>query len=383
MQVSAILRLMAQKTEKATPKKLRDAMRKGQVAKSQDFPAAFTFAVSLAATLCAMPFLFRWVGGFLLSIFSNIHKLSGPDQLPALFWEAALVILKASVPICLVTAITGMIVHFVATGPVWAPEIFKPDIKKFNPIDNLKAKFKLKTWFELIKSLFKICGACVIMYFTLMRAIGTLTTTCKLPLIEALVLLSHFIFEVVWQVGIFFVVVAVADLIFQKQSFAKEMKMEKFEVKQEFKNTDGNPEIKGKRKQLFQEIAYQEGPASTMSKARAVITNPTHLAIAIGYERELDPAPFICMIGKETVAKLIIKEAEKQNIPVLRNIGLAHTLWEEGEEWEYVPEHTFEAMAAILKWLESLEASHDSDEEELLPELPEGFEPQNSYASLI
>ncbi|MCB1135594.1 MAG: flagellar type III secretion system protein FlhB, partial [Chlamydiia bacterium] len=336
---------MAEKTEKATPKKLRDAMRKGQVAKSQDFPAAFTFIVSLAATLWMMEWIFQWIGVFTAQLLQGAPQLHDVRRLPDVMQEAVYVILKCSLPVCMVTAFMGVIVHYVSTGPVWAPEVFKPNIKKFNPIDNLKAKFEMKTFFELIKSIFKITGAGILIYFTVRRALPQLVTLCKIPLLHALIIFAHFVFEVVWQVGLFFITVAIADLIFQKRNFAKEMKMEKFEVKQEYKNTEGNPQLKSKRRQIAQEIAYQDGPLAGLKKARAVVVNPTHIAIAIGYERDEDPAPFIAAISRDYMAAAIVKEAKRLGLPILRNIWLAHELWEHGEEWEYVPEDTFEVMA--------------------------------------
>jgi type III secretion protein U len=154
--------------------------------------------------------------------------------------------------------------------------------------------------------------------------------------------------------------VAVADFVYQKKTFANEMKMEKFEVKQEFKNSEGDPHIKGKRKQIAQEIAYQEGPTGGVKRAQAVVTNPTHLAIAIGYERKVDAAPYILAMGKDILAARIVKVAEQHNIPILRNIPLAHKLWEEGEIYEYVPEETYEALAEIMRWIAALEEGTES-----------------------
>ena len=170
--------------------------------------------------------------------------------------------------------------------------------------------------------------------------------------------------EVVWKVTLFFVVIAVADLAYQKYNFANEMKMEKFEVKQEYKNTEGDPKIKSKRKEIAREIAYGDGASGHVKKSKAVVTNPTHLAIAIGFEKELDPAPYILMKGADSMAQHIIKLAEEHGVPVMRNIPLARQLWEYGEEFHYVPEDTYEALAEILRWIESLEAGAELDEYE-------------------
>lgn len=355
---------MGEKTEKATPKKLRDARKKGQVAKSQDFPAAFTFIVSLAVTMSMIGSLFDRLGGFVVNIFTEVATLQAQAQtsIPNLFYIGMNNILAAALPILMVVAAIGVFVNVVVTGPVFAPEVFKPNIKKFNPIDNLKSKFKMKTLFELAKSMFKITGAGIIIYLTLMKALPVLVTLVGMPTIGALAIYGHFLFEIIYKVGLFFITVAILDLAYQKHSFAKSMMMEKFDIKQEFKNSEGDPQIKGKRKQIAQEIAYSDGPAAGVKKAKAIITNPVHLAIAVGYERDKDPAPFIAAMGSSHVAALIIKEAERLGIPIMRNIRLAHKLWEEGEIWEYVPEHTYEALSEVLRWVASLESGEEDAE---------------------
>jgi type III secretion protein U len=345
---------MGEKTEKATPKKLKDAKKKGQVAKSQDLPAAFTFMASVAIVLALAGTLYHEMSDFLISAF---HSVTNPDlgvSILALFYKAIEVIFLASIPTLGLVTLLGVTVTFLTVGPVFAPEVFKFDIKKFNPVDNLKAKFKLKTLVELLKSLVKIGVASYIIYLVMYKSIPVLIQTVSMPITGALIVFHAFLLEVVVKVGLFFLVIAVADFIYQKMSFAKEMKMEKFEIKQEYKNSEGDPQIKSKRKQIAQEIAYQDGPSGGVKRAQAVVTNPTHLAIAIGYEREVDVAPYILAMGKDALAERMIKVAEQYDIPVLRNIPLAHTLWDEGEIYDYVPEETYEALAEILRWVASL-----------------------------
>ena len=120
------------------------------------------------------------------------------------------------------------------------------------------------------------------------------------------------------------------------------------------KNSEGDPQIKGKRKEIAREIAYSAGPAAGVKKSKAVITNPVHLAIAIGYESH-SPAPYILAMGKNYSAQVIIREAEQYNIPILRNIGLAHQLFEEGILFDFVPESSYEPIAEIIRWVASLE----------------------------
>jgi len=347
---------MAEKTEKATPKKLKDARKKGQVAKSQDLPSAFTFIVSLWVVMASTAFLYHKLGDFLIATFKAVPVSNLAEKLGGVFQEAFLVIFLASLPAMVLVSMVGVLINFLAVGPVFSTEVFKPDIKKFNPVENLKQKFKLKTLVELIKSCLKIFVASWIIYDVMYASIPTLIQAVAMPISSALMIFYAFTMEVIIKVGLFFIVVAVADFAYQKYNFGKEMMMEKFEIKQEYKNTEGNPEIKGKRRQIAQEIAYSEGPAGGVRRAQAVVTNPTHLAVALGYEREVDPAPYIISMGEGYKAAEMVKMAKKLNVPIVRNIKLAHRLWEDGEIYEYVPEDSYEAIAEIMRWIVALES---------------------------
>ncbi len=345
---------MADKTEKATPKKLRDAKKKGQVAKSQDLPSAFTFVVSIWVTLGMADYLYHQMSDFLVAAFRNIPHDDLPNIISQFWINSYSVIFAASMPILCLVSLMGVAITFLTVGPVFAPEVFKFDPKKFDPIQNLKAKFKLKTFVELIKSCIKIGIASWLIYGVMYNSLPVLIRTASIPTAGALLVFNSFLMEVVLKVGLFFLFVAIADFAYQKYDFGKEMMMEKFEVKQEYKNTEGDPHIKSKRRQIAQEIAYSEGPTGGVRRAQAVVTNPTHIAVAIGYNKEMDAAPFIIAMGKDILAERIITIAKQSEIPIIRNIKLARRLWDEGEVHEFVPEDTYEALAEILRWISSL-----------------------------
>ncbi|MCX6990274.1 MAG: type III secretion system export apparatus subunit SctU [Chlamydiae bacterium] len=348
---------MAEKTEKATPKKLRDARKKGQVAKSQDFPSAFTFVVSISTTLLLSGYLFDQLASYIITTFKSISgNLDMQTKAPAVLYEAINVIYRTSIPIAAFTCVVGVMTGFLIVGPLFTFESMKPDLKKLNPIDNIKNMFKFKTLFELMKSILKISGAIILIYSVVITSLPEIIATVGMPILGIAHVFNDFLIKVVVRVGIFFLTIAVIDLVYQKKNFAKEMKMEKHQVKQEYKDTEGDPHIKGKRKQAAQEIAYQEGPGA-VKRAKAVITNPVHIAVAIQYHSETEPAPRILTMGKGTVADLIIKEATNHHIPIMRNVDLAQALFEKGEINNFIPEETYQAVSEILKWLEGLETN--------------------------
>lgn len=347
---------MAEKTEKATPKKLRDARKKGQVAKSQDFPSAFTFVVSIMATLLSTGYLYQNLAGYIAATFTRIGggNLDLQTQGGGYLWEAMQIILVSSMPIVVLVAITGVIVNFLVVGPVFSFQAIKFDPKRLNPVEGIKQKFKLKTLVELLKSIFKISGAGLIIYLAIKQALPQVIMASGIPVIGSAMILDAFLRKISLQVGLFFLAVAIFDLAFQRRTFAKEMMMEKFEVKQEYKDTEGDPLIKWKRKETFREIAYTEGPSAT-KRARTVITNPTHIAVALSFDEKKDPVPVILVMGQGSIAEEIIKIAIDANIPIMRNVELARQIFAKGKIGGYIPRETYKAVAEILKWLESIE----------------------------
>lgn len=351
---------MAEKTEKATPKKLRDARKKGQVAKAQDIPAAFTFITSLAVTMGMTSHLFQKIATLFKTFLEAVPHI-GQDfgqKAPAFFYLAMETILESSLPIMALVCSVGILVSFLVVGPVFSFQAMKFNFKKLNPIEGIKQKFKVKTLVELIKSLAKITGAAIIIFLIIKNSVPLIVSTVMMPILGSAMVVHDFLMTAMIRVGIFFILVALFDLAFQKKNFSKEMMMEKFELKQEFKDTEGNPEIKGKRKEMFREIAYQDGPKAARG-ARAIITNPTHTAIAIKYDPEEEPAPKILTMGIGHVAEQIIKIGIDYKVPIMRNVDLARTLYTKGKIGDYIPEDLYQAVAEIIKWVESLEENPD------------------------
>jgi type III secretion protein U len=357
---------MAEKTEKATPKKLRDARKKGQVAKSQDFPSAFTFVTSILGTLYASSYLYKNLGIYIIKCFKNVSsEINMAARAGGYMMEAIKVVAVCSFPIVIAVAMVGVIVNFLVIGPVFSFKAMKFDLKRLNPVEGIKQKFKLKTLFELLKSVFKITGAALIIYFAIWASLKEVVQTSSIPAVGSAMLLADFLKKISIRVGLFFLLVAIFDLAFQKKTFAKQMMMEKFEVKQEYKDTEGDPLIKSKRKERFREIAYQEGPQAA-NRAKMIVTNPTHIAVALGYEKEKDPVPIILVIGSGVLADKIIKVAIDNNIPIMRNVELAHELIKKGKVTDYIPKSTYKAVAEILKWIAYLEEKEKVEFAELM-----------------
>ena len=346
---------MAEKSEKATPKKLRDARKKGQVAKAQDMPGAMTFLTAILGTLFAASYLFKALSEYIIKTFHSITgNIDLSNKVGGYMTEAIYVIAYCSFPIVVIVAFVGVVVSFLVVGPVFSFESMKFQFKRLNPIEGLKQKFKLKTLVELLKSIAKIFGAGLIIYLVILRTLPEVVQTSSIPVEVTVMLFSDFLKTVAIQVGLFFLFVGLFDLAFQRRTFAKEMMMEKFEVKQEYRDTEGDPHIKGRRKEIAREIAYSGGPSSA-KRAKAIITNPTHIAVAIGYDPHKEQVPLILTMGIGKLAEQIIGVAIQANIPIMRNVDLARMLFEKGRVGDFIPHDTYKAIAEILKWLEAVE----------------------------
>lgn len=194
---------MGEKTEKATPKRLRDARKKGQVAKSQDFPSAITFIVSMFTVFYLTSFFAQHLGSFLASILKEAPIHHNPRVTLYYLHNCLTLILTTSLPLLGAVGFVGLLVGFLVVGPTFSTEVFKPDLKKFNPIDNLKQKFKVKTLIELLKSMLKIFGAALILYTTLKNRVPLIIETAGFPLLLQPLSLSKFFIKQLYPLGFF------------------------------------------------------------------------------------------------------------------------------------------------------------------------------------
>ena len=183
---------MAEKTEKATPKKLKDARKKGQVAKIQDLPSAFTFIVSIGATLVSVSYLFEQLGSFLLMMFREVPTAQADfeSKVAGYFSHAMEVILNCSLPIMVIVCLVGVIISFLVVGPVFSFEAMKFDLKKLNPVEGLKQKFKVKVLVDLLKSIAKITGAAIIIYILIWSMLPQIISTVMMPILAIVMTFS-------------------------------------------------------------------------------------------------------------------------------------------------------------------------------------------------
>lgn len=351
----------ADKSELPTPKKLRDARNKGDVAKSKDLG---TGLLTLAWLV-----IFPGVSGYAASEIARLAStaIAGATTLPfdsaatTIGWDAVETLVRITfitlVPIAAVATLT----EFLQIGPVLTTEKMKFGLEKLNPIEGLKRMFGKDGLFELVKTLVKVALICAITWLVFRSALSGSGQLIRMagssPLdgtgpAAAMATLGHtwsLTLQMLAMVVCVFLFVAVADRIYAKHSFIKKMKMSRRDIRQEHKEDEGDPQVKSLRRDLHQEWASQNTLGATRGSA-ALLVNPTHIAIALDYDQENCPVPVIAAKGAGALAAAMRTEAERAGVPIIRNIQTARSLWARGEIGEIVPEDMFDAIAAVILW---------------------------------
>jgi flagellar biosynthesis protein FlhB len=238
---------------------------------------------------------------------------------------------------------------------LFAPEVIKPKFEKLNPVNGFKnVFFSPNTYIELIKNLIKFTVVFWLLYSAIRGSLRDIVPTAGMRLDQTASLAARLMTGLLFKVGGVFVVLGAADYMIQKKLFMKKMMMSKQEVKEEYKEMEGDPHVKHMRKHLFQQLMHGS-VARNVPRATAVVANPTHLAIAIRYDETTMQAPRITAKGQDSLALKIIEIAKEHKVPVIRNIGLAHALidLEVGHE---IPEDLYEAVAEVLNFVYQLAA---------------------------
>ncbi|MBR3307286.1 MAG: flagellar biosynthesis protein FlhB [Lachnospiraceae bacterium] len=343
-----------EKTEEPTGKKLNDARKEGQVAKSQEFASSFTLLAMFLLLRIWTSTLGRQLGELFRGFYGRIPYFTG---LPAYtdntreFSTLVTIAIERVVIIILPYLLAGFVVSFVAdlVQVKWAPtsKPLKPKFSKLNPINGIKRIFSLNKLVELLKSIIKIVVMVIIIYNEIRDQWPILFALYDMPLMQAVVLAGRMLIDIGFKISLVFVVIAFADYAFQKWKFHEDMKMTKQEVKEEYKSTEGDPQIKGKIKQRMME-ASRRRMMRDLPKADVVITNPTHYAVALQYDKEIAEAPFMVAKGADYMAQKIKDAAGEYGIEIVENKPLARSLYANVEIGEEIPEELYVAVAEVL-----------------------------------
>lgn len=344
-----------EKTEPATSKKLKEAREEGQVSKSKELTSAF----DLVALFAILKFFVSNVGTSMLETFQEFYKkipdiVSGGriqnNTIVSLFQEAMLLILKMAAPFFIAGVAVAIVVNIIQVG--WKPTAkpMKPKGNKLNPISGFKKILSKDSLFELLKSIVKIGLILYVAYTSVREHQNTLFLLYEIPLIHVILLMGEIIIDTGLKISAIYIIIGLADYIYQKHKFKEDMKMTKQEVKDEFKNTEGNPEIKGRQRSRMRE-ASQRRMMQDLPTADVVITNPTHLSVAVKYDAEQNKAPIVIAKGADYLAMQIREKARECKIEIVENKPLARMLYTNVDIGAEIPPELYQAVAEVLAFV--------------------------------
>lgn len=336
------------KTENATPKKKSEARKKGQTAKSKEVP--------LAITLLTSAIVFKTLGGFaynriknMMMVYFNgyitkdINVYTVQKTLLYALENIGIIFLIFAVPIM----ILGVAANLIQSGFIITSEPLKPDFKKLNPISGLKKMFSMRTAVDLVKDIAVVSVVGFVGYNFIIGNFNNFLgiNTLKFDVIPSVI--KGLFMNILFKITLIMVIIALTDYIYQRYMFNKDLKMSKQEIKDEFKQDEGDQDIKSKRKQKMREMSARRMMAS-IPDATVVVTNPTHLAVALKYEEGENSAPLVVAKGADRVALKIKEIAKENNIPIMEDKPLARMIYNEVEIDEEIPMDMYQAVAEIL-----------------------------------
>lgn len=353
--------MSGEKTEQPTPKKLRDARNKGQVAKSKDLTQTLQIVAIFGYLVIAGAMI---AGSIMELMIAPFAVLDMPFRQAAniLMDEMLRGALGILLPFLGIVLVFGLLGETFQTGILFAFEAIKPSGKKLNVITNAKNIFSKKNLVEFLKSFLKVVFLSVLIFLLVRDSLPALVDIplAGLPGVGAAV--GELLTLLIINVAICYIVIAFFDFAWQRFLHTKELKMSKEEVKQEFKEMEGDPHIKQKRKALHQEMLSQNA-VQQARRASVVVTNPTHLAIAMYYDKDETPLPLVLAKGEGALAEAMIRAAREAGVPVLQNIPLAHSLFKEAQVDQYIPSDLIEPVAEVLRLVRQLAAGEQPPEQ--------------------
>ena len=343
-----MLSMSGDKTEDPTPKKKKDARKQGNIAKSSEVNTAMTFLAILVVVYTMSDFIVFEVKNFMVNMLSgNLSMTINNNTLKVLMFKIILSFMKVILPICLIIMAFGIIGNLIQTGFFFSGESLKPKFSKLNPINGFKNMFSLKSLVNLVKSIVVISVMVAIGYSFMNKNFAGIIKSGDIYTPYLFDTIVDLIKNILGTIAMVVVVIAILDYSYQKYRHNKELKMTKQEVKEEYKQMEGDPHIKGKIKQKQRQMATQRMMQAVPS-ATVIVTNPTHISIAIRYEQGVDKTPVVVAKGADQVAFKIREIAKSHDVPIIENVPLARLIYREVEIDQEIPEEMYKAVAEVL-----------------------------------
>jgi flagellar biosynthesis protein FlhB len=343
------------RTEKPTPKRLKDARRKGDVWKSRDVTATVVLIAWLVLGAAVAGSAKTRIGALCDALFAAITQGWGATgyagALRSLGGQAAELALMLAAMLLVPAAALGMLTNFLQTGPVLSFDKVKPNFEHLSPTAGVQRMFSIDNLVDILKALAKTALLLIAGWLVVRGALPDIVGLARAGMPPQKVGTVFWTLTVklgAWTVGLF-ALVSVLDAAYQRHSFIRKMRMSRRDIRQEMKESEGDPYIRQRRRQAHQEWS-QRNQVQAARQANVLVVNPTHVAIAIDYDREVCPVPTLGAKGEDHVARAMREAAEEAGVPIVRNVPLARELLAVGEVGEVVPEELFDLLAEVILW---------------------------------
>ncbi|MCS6831397.1 MAG: flagellar biosynthesis protein FlhB [bacterium] len=343
-----------ERTEQATPRRRQEARRRGQVARSVELSSV---AVFLAVVMVLKAVSEGALQGAIESIRFALTHLSHTDFSPALALSFMTGCLnhaaKAFLPVIGVAMVVGVVVNLLQVGVMFTAEPLVPNWARLNPAAGFLRLFSRRAFVESVKTLLKVLLIGWLTFSAVQADAAMLLRTSEIDPLMALMLIGQLLYKMSWRVGLAMLVLALLDYGFQRWEYEKSLRMTKEEVKQEMKQTEGDPQVKSRIRARQQAIARRR-MMQAVPKADVVVTNPTHYAVALQYDSQKMAAPTVVAKGMNLIALRIREIAQQHNVPVVENPPLAQSLYRTVEVGEQIPPELYQAVAEVLAYVYQL-----------------------------
>lgn len=332
-----------ERTEQATPRKRQEARKKGQVARSTEINGAALFL----ALVLLLPVVMRWGGERLLVAFQQQILQAGSMRFSDAMLISALAFLA---PLMAGAFLIALIANAMQVGIYLTAQPLQPDLNRINPVRGFQRLFSQRSAVELLKAVLKFGLIAWVAWRTLQAETERLVFAGQLPMPHALAPMTDALYQVGLRVGALWLVLAILDYLYQRWDFEKTIRMSRYELKEEYKQMEGDPYLRARIRQKMQEAAKQRS-IRDVRRADVVVTNPVTYAVALRYDRASMNAPRVVAKGKGWLAQRIREEALKWHVPIVPNPPLARSLYAQVDVGEEIPNTLYQAAAEVLAYV--------------------------------
>lgn len=343
-----------EKTEQATPKRKEDARERGQVAHSREVASVAILSACLIYFYFNTTGMLEKIKELMVSTFRDAGQIIiTRDNIQSLIAGFVFKGFLLLFPLLLTVVITGLLANIIQVGLVFSVESLEPKLSKIDPLKGFQRLFSLKSVVELFKNILKICIVGYVAYVTVHGELKGILPLMDQSAGEILAYLGRISFKIIFTTCWVLIIMAVMDYVYQRWEYERSLKMSRQEIKDEYKHSEGDPIVKARIKRLQREMARKRMMAS-VPKADVVITNPTHVAVALRYDQSSMIAPVVVAKGAGFVAEKIKEIAKASNVPVVENKPMARVLYKMVDVNKVIPENLYRAVAEILAYVYGL-----------------------------